>query len=331
MSTSPLRPGKQVGTVSKLDQSCLGQTPIRTNPSAQLNTPEDANTHISQIMLIELYDLVTSLQRSSEANYTHLVSLLKAVEKRQDKLEEQMSYEILVSMEQSAGFRRFMESLEAQCRGLRKSTQDTPIVCLLVACCMSYDFNTVNVKIYNNGTIQGFWRACKTESLFRLLNPSSRLEPMLLIKSRSSAGFKACHPSRVSWLIASSTTTPRNELDKREAAIKIQPREHLNIDMEHQFTSHSGSSAFKDYPSMIASVCNYTNGCPLRHCRTSDCTCATVLSCTDASGDYEAQGASGDYEAQGASGGKYKARMVIFRILATINRFSRISRKEESH
>ncbi len=50
-----------------------------------------------------------------------------------------------------------------------------------------------------------------------------------------------------------------------------------------------------------------------------------------ASGDYEAQGASGDYEAQGASGGKYKARMVIFCILATINRFSRISRKEESH
>jgi hypothetical protein len=35
-----------------------------------------------------------------------------------------------------------------------------------------------------------------------------------------------------------------------------------------------------------------------------------------ASGDYKARGASGDYEAQGASGGKYKARMVIFCILA---------------
>jgi hypothetical protein len=48
------------------------------------------------------------------------------------------------------------------------------------------------------------------------------------------------------------------------------------------------------------------------------------------SGDYEARGASGDYEAWGASGGKYEARMVIFRILATVNRFSQISRKEES-
>jgi hypothetical protein len=49
-----------------------------------------------------------------------------------------------------------------------------------------------------------------------------------------------------------------------------------------------------------------------------------------ASGNYEARGASGDYKARGASGGKYKAQMVIFRILAAVNRFSRISWKEES-
>ncbi len=50
-----------------------------------------------------------------------------------------------------------------------------------------------------------------------------------------------------------------------------------------------------------------------------------------ASGDYEAWGASGDYDAWGVSGGKYEARMVIFCILATVNRFSWISWKEESH
>ncbi len=49
-----------------------------------------------------------------------------------------------------------------------------------------------------------------------------------------------------------------------------------------------------------------------------------------ASGDYKVRGASGNYKAWGASGGKYKARMVIFRILATVNRFSWISWKEES-
>ncbi len=49
-----------------------------------------------------------------------------------------------------------------------------------------------------------------------------------------------------------------------------------------------------------------------------------------ASSDYEARGGSGDYEARGASGGNYEARMVIFRILAAVNRFSRISWKEES-
>ncbi len=49
-----------------------------------------------------------------------------------------------------------------------------------------------------------------------------------------------------------------------------------------------------------------------------------------ASGDYKAWGASGDYEAWRASGGKYEARMVIFRILATVNGFSWISWKEES-
>jgi hypothetical protein len=49
-----------------------------------------------------------------------------------------------------------------------------------------------------------------------------------------------------------------------------------------------------------------------------------------ASSNYKAWGASGNYEARGASGGKYKARMVIFRILLAINRFSWISWKVES-
>ncbi len=40
---------------------------------------------------------------------------------------------------------------------------------------------------------------------------------------------------------------------------------------------------------------------------------------------------SGNYEARGASGGKYKAKIVIFCILAAVNRFSQISRKAESH
>ncbi len=40
---------------------------------------------------------------------------------------------------------------------------------------------------------------------------------------------------------------------------------------------------------------------------------------------------SGNYEARGASGGKYEARIAIFRILTTVNRFSRISRKAENH
>ncbi len=39
---------------------------------------------------------------------------------------------------------------------------------------------------------------------------------------------------------------------------------------------------------------------------------------------------SGNYEAWGASGGKYKDQIVIFCILATVNRFSCISRKLES-
>jgi hypothetical protein len=49
-----------------------------------------------------------------------------------------------------------------------------------------------------------------------------------------------------------------------------------------------------------------------------------------ASGSYKAWGASGDYEAQGASGGKYEARMVIFHILAAVNRFSWIFWNAES-
>ncbi len=40
---------------------------------------------------------------------------------------------------------------------------------------------------------------------------------------------------------------------------------------------------------------------------------------------------SGNYKARGASGGKYKAQIVIFCILAAVNRFSRIFWKAESH
>ncbi len=48
------------------------------------------------------------------------------------------------------------------------------------------------------------------------------------------------------------------------------------------------------------------------------------------SGNYEL--VSGNYKARGASGRKYEAEIVlIFRILAAINRFSCISRKAESH
>ncbi len=45
----------------------------------------------------------------------------------------------------------------------------------------------------------------------------------------------------------------------------------------------------------------------------------------------ECQVVSRYYEARGASGGKYKAQIVIFRILAAVNRFSRISWRAESH
>ena len=57
------------------------------------------------------------------------------------------------------------------------------------------------------------------------------------------------------------------------------------------------------------------------------CTHCSNYEARGASGNYKAWGASGDYEARGASGGKYKARMVIFRILAAVNRFSCISWK----
>jgi hypothetical protein len=60
------------------------------------------------------------------------------------------------------------------------------------------------------------------------------------------------------------------------------------------------------------------------------CTHCSDYEARGASGNYEARGASGDYEARGASGGKYKARMVIFCILAAVKRFSWISWKEES-
>lgn len=62
-----------------------------TRLAHQLDASKEISTDISEPSLTELYDLVASLQRSSEANYSHLVNLLKIVEKRQSKLEEHMS------------------------------------------------------------------------------------------------------------------------------------------------------------------------------------------------------------------------------------------------
>ncbi len=57
---------------------------------------------------------------------------------------------------------------------------------------------------------------------------------------------------------------------------------------------------------------------------------STYMSLTLARLCGEWQFVSGNYEARGASGGKYEAQIVIFCILATVNRFSRTSRKAES-
>jgi hypothetical protein len=78
MTNSPLRPGKKLGTVTKLEDSSLGITPIRTNPALQANTPEHANTYAQEPILTDVYDLVTSLQRSSKTNYTHLLTVMRA-------------------------------------------------------------------------------------------------------------------------------------------------------------------------------------------------------------------------------------------------------------
>ncbi len=57
---------------------------------------------------------------------------------------------------------------------------------------------------------------------------------------------------------------------------------------------------------------------------------STYMSLTLARLCDEWQLVSGNYKAQGASGGKYEAQIVIFRILAAVNRFSRNSWKSES-
>jgi hypothetical protein len=64
-------------------------------------------------------------------------------------------------------------------------------------------------------------------------------------------------------------------------------------------------------------------------------TCLRFINSDDVGLDqYECWGrcrhCSGNYEARGASVGKYKARIVIFCILATVDRFSWISWKVES-
>ncbi len=58
--------------------------------------------------------------------------------------------------------------------------------------------------------------------------------------------------------------------------------------------------------------------------------CSTHMSLTLARLCGEWRLVSGNYKARGASAGKYKAQIVIFHILAAVNRFSRISWKVES-
>ncbi len=58
---------------------------------------------------------------------------------------------------------------------------------------------------------------------------------------------------------------------------------------------------------------------------------STYMSLTFARLCGEWQLVSRNYEARGASVRKYKAQIVIFCILAAVNRFSRISRKVENH
>ncbi len=105
------------------------------------------------------------------------------------------------------------------------------------------------------------------------------------------------------------------------------------IHVSKNTTDHTATICKKSSPQREYSVVLPKEGCRYRF---SGKPISTYMSLTLArlcgewrlvSGNYEL--VSGNYEAQGASGGKYKVQIVIFRILAAVNRFSCISRKAD--
>lgn len=190
---------------------------------------------------------------------------------------------ILMKLETFRTFDNFFKILEKESRNLRNSSQETPLICLLVVCCISYDFNELTTTHYTNATIHGFWKCMtKSESTFRMLNPSSPAKIDQLLSQRTSMGFQTCHMTGPSRSISTSSKTSRQDLSNRLLKIGAGGRGFkLNIDTNMPIKMTSLSCVYKDYPSMILDVCGYQSGAMLRHHRSNPCKCTVLSSCID--------------------------------------------------
>lgn len=182
--------------------------------------------------------------------------------------------QFLALLERSGIFRRFIDVLTREYCGLKGSSgEQTLIASLLTVCCIAYDLNESSVSVYSNGSINGFWRAMgRSQANFSMLNPTSGLNISLLTGGRTATGFERCHITRPTRSISSRTTTDRRALETRLKLMEAKELGCVELEVQCVPTFIRGLSVFKDYVSMMTSICGYEQGQLLRGPRSSICT-----------------------------------------------------------
>jgi hypothetical protein len=163
----------------------------------------------------------------------------------------------LVSLEQNGIFEKFISVLRRECSNLKGSRgEETVLVSLLVLCCNAYDFNEATVQVYNNGSINGFWRAIgRSRANFFMLNPTANK------RRRDGPGIVACALlTRPSRSISTSSSSDRVALEATPKSMMGKDLGCLEVDSNCTPALASSFCVFRDYASMITSVCGYTGG-----------------------------------------------------------------------
>ena len=118
----------------------------------------------------------------------------------------------LCTLEVSPCVPSLVKLLESECSKLKTKCKDNlSLACLMMSCCMCYDFNENTCRLFNNASIHGMWKALhKSIEMHRMVEVGTRMKLRSLMVNRTPSAFQNIHrPSTRNSMFKSNMTDPK--------------------------------------------------------------------------------------------------------------------------